>query len=213
MSLVDLSDGSPWTRAVSRPKDGGVVTPISPGRVWELYQENFTDLRREQMFLSAAGFLAAFGITRATTGWSHRRKSRTSRLANRVSPPRLTGMLTTGRGIHHYVYGVSILLASGYAWLFLGKEDLPGHRQLTRATSCLYGVGSALTLDEANLMLNLKGNYWKNPQRRWIDGAVIGIAVLSLGAWGRPFFGAVMREMRRNGSATTETTTDGGPGA
>jgi hypothetical protein len=53
-----------------------------------------------------------------------------------------------------------------------------GGPSASRATASVYGAGSALTLDEFALWLNLKDNYWTAEGRESIDavGSLLTIA-------------------------------------
>ena len=52
----------------------------------------------------------------------------------------------------------------------------------------LYGIGSAVTLDEFALWLNLEDDYWNREGRKSIEAVVLFAALLSLGIWGGPLF-------------------------
>ncbi|HTF62035.1 MAG TPA: hypothetical protein VK638_04910 [Edaphobacter sp.] len=65
-------------------------------------------------------------------------------------------VIVGGRHIHHLVWGILLLLFSGYATLAeAGTGDTPGSLFLSRSLSIAYGVGAALTLDEFAIWLNL----------------------------------------------------------
>lgn len=159
----------------------GIRVP-SPARIRQIYETSFENSRRERMFLSGVAFLATFASTRLVT--NHQRQE--------LGPIR--NIAGRGKRTHHYVYGVGMLLASGYGWLFLGGTD-DRRRRLSRLTTALYGVGSALTLDEFNIWLRLKNNYWKPPLRQRIDAAIMAISALSIGGWGAHFFVALARDL------------------
>ncbi len=60
--------------------------------------------------------------------------------------------------------------------------------------SVSYGVGAALTLDEFALWLNLEPNaYWSSQGRLSIDAVILFGSILSVGAWGAPFFRGLQR--------------------
>ena len=87
------------------------------------------------------------------------------------------------------------MLAVGYLWLVLvGTEDRPA--AASRATAALYGVGSALTLDEFALWLNLQDVYWAKQGRESIDAVAVFGGLLSIGVWGGPFWRALARDLR-----------------
>jgi len=108
-----------------------------------------------------------------------------------------------GRHIHHLVWGILILLLVGYGWLLdLGRAHSPLSILLSRIMSIAYGVGSALTLDEFALWLNLDPDvYWvKTGGRLSIDAVVLFGSLLMVGAWGAPFFQSLKRLWTRGGT-------------
>ncbi|MBV8300665.1 MAG: hypothetical protein JOY68_01940 [Candidatus Dormibacteraeota bacterium] len=156
-------------------------------RLKALYRQHFgDDRRRERLFLSSVAFFAAFATTRGIT----------HAIRAGVGPFHNVGV--GGRHVHHLVFGIAGLLTSGYLWLVQvgvgrgGEDDT-----LSRVTSVLYGAGSAITLDEFALWLNLEDVYWSKQGRESIDAVVLFGAALSVGLWGRPFFRDLFAEARR----------------
>lgn len=155
---------------------------VPPGRVRQLYRTHFAVPRRELLFLSGLSFFATFGVTRVVTG-----------LAPKARPPG-KHLRIHGVHIHHQVFGILMLIGSGHAWLHLASLRRRDDRNLLRLNTLFYGVGSALTLDELALWLNLEDVYWKRPWRELIDAGVVAISLGSIGAWGAPFFRALAKE-------------------
>ena len=95
-----------------------------------------------------------------------------------------------GRHIHHLVWGILLLLLSGYGTLAeVGTQDAPLSILLSRLLSISYGIGAALTLDEFALWLNLDAMaYWSREGRESIDAVVLFGALLAIGTWGAPLF-------------------------
>ena len=93
-----------------------------------------------------------------------------------------------GRHIHHLVWGILLLLITGYATLAeAGTGDTPVSIFVSRLLALGYGIGAALTLDEFALWLNLDAMaYWSHEGRESIDAIVIFGALLSIGTWGAP---------------------------
>lgn len=93
-----------------------------------------------------------------------------------------------GRHIHHLVWGILLLLISGYATLAeVGTGNTPASVLLSRLVSLGYGIGAALTLDEFALWLNLDAAaYWSREGRESIDAVVLFGALLAIGTWGAP---------------------------
>lgn len=95
-----------------------------------------------------------------------------------------------GKHIHHLVWGILLLLVSGYAELAeVGTGDSSLSILLSRLLALSYGMGAALTLDEFALWLNLDAMaYWSKQGRESIDAVVLFGALLAIGTWGAPLF-------------------------
>ncbi len=95
-----------------------------------------------------------------------------------------------GRHIHHLVWGILLLLVTGYATLAeAGTGDTPISILVSRLLAVSYGIGAALTLDEFALWLNLDAAaYWSRQGRESIDAIVLFGALLAIGTWGAPLF-------------------------
>ena len=151
-------------------------------RLGALYRQHFRDARRERLFLASLAFFVAFALVRIIV----------HAIRDGRGPFHNVEVGTTH--IHHLVFGILILLLVGYVWLLqVGVERGPG----SRLTALAYGVGAALTLDEFALWLNLEDVYWASQGRESIDAVVLFGALLSVGLWGGPFFGALGREASR----------------
>ena len=95
-----------------------------------------------------------------------------------------------GRHIHHLVWGILLLLITGYAELAeVGTGDSPASIFFSRLLALSYGAGAALTLDEFALWLNLDAAaYWSKQGRESIDAVVLFGALLAIGTRGAPLF-------------------------
>ncbi len=95
-----------------------------------------------------------------------------------------------GRHIHHLVWGILLLLITGYATLAeVGTDNTPLSILMSRLLALTYGIGAALTLDEFALWLNLDAAaYWSRQGRESIDAVVLFGALLAIGTWGAPLF-------------------------
>lgn len=170
---------------------------LSPVHIGQLYRQHFVDLRREMLFLSGVSFFAAFGVTRVVTRVMFHQGG--------------GGASVKGVHIHHQVVGILMLLGSGYGWLHLAGVGGPDdHRMLRRLNTVAYGVGSALTVDEVALWLNLEDVYWKSPWRELIDGGIVTTSLASIAYWGSPFFRGLGQEAIRGvrGNASARGTPD-----
>jgi hypothetical protein len=88
-----------------------------------------------------------------------------------------------GTHIHHLVWGILLLLISGWVGVTVAPES-PWHEIL----AVLFGIGAGLTLDEFALWLNLRDVYWEKEGRRSIDAVVVaacltGIVLVGFSAW------------------------------
>ncbi len=148
-----------------------------------IYQRRMAETRRERLFLSSIGFFTAAFVVRGITLAIH----------NHIGPFHDVSM--GGRHIHHLVWGIALLLATGYAWLLrLGTGDARSNVWGSRITCMLYGTGAALTLDEFALWLNLRDVYWEREGRESIEALALFGSLLCVGIFGHPFFHGVARE-------------------
>jgi hypothetical protein len=159
---------------------------LTPERAAQIYRQEFSNTRRERLFLSSVSFFTTFAATRAIT----------HAIRDSVGPFR--NLTVGGRHFHHLVLGIAGLLGTGYLWLI--EVDTAGKVKgtddaLAKCTSVLYGGASALTLDEFALWLDLEDVYWTKQGRASVDAVVLFGGVLSIGLWGGPFFRRVFREL------------------
>src|ERR1700728_163873 len=156
-------------------------------RLGYLIRAAIPDRPRQRMFLASVSFLITFAGVRILV----------HRIVNHEGHLQFVTM--HGLHIHHLVWGILILLLVGYGWLLdLGWSQSPMSIFFGRLMAVSYGVGAALTLDEFALWLSLEPDvYWTHEGRLSIDAVVIFGAVLAVGAWGAPFFGALQRMWHR----------------
>jgi hypothetical protein len=131
-----------------------------------LYRRHLSDARRERGFLSAV----ARGITHAIRAG--------------VGPFR--NISAGGTHVHHSTFGIFGLLGVGYVWTYrrgIGNPD--EHPWESRLAATLYGMASALTLDEFALWLDLEDDYWNQQGRKSIDAVAIFAGLLTMGVAGR----------------------------
>lgn len=153
-----------------------------------LYRFHFQDERRERLFLASVFFVVTFAAVRAIT-YSIRAG---------VGP---FHNVTTSNGlhIHHFVWGILLLLLVGYVWLL---EVGVGSSWVASLTAIAFGIGAALILDEWALILNLRDVYWAKEGRASIDAVVLFASLLSVGVWGWPFFKGLTGLLRRHKPAS-----------
>jgi hypothetical protein len=139
------------------------------------YERHFSDPRRERGFLSALGFTTAFATARGITH------------AIRAGVGPFHNISAGGTHIHHSTFGILGLLGIGYFWTYrwgIGNHP-PGSRWGSRTSATLYGIASALTLDEFALWLDLHDDYWDKQGRKSIDAVAIFAGLLTMGVAGR----------------------------
>jgi hypothetical protein len=118
---------------------------------------------RECAFLVLLAFLASFLFIRTS-----------ARLMRSPRVPWWPGSVEAGGvHIHHLVWGISLLLLSGFAAFV---SDL--YSPWWQITAIAFGIGAGLTLDEFALWLYLRDVYWSKEGRDSID-AVIAAALLA----------------------------------
>jgi hypothetical protein len=93
--------------------------------------------------------------------------------ARMIRSPRITwwpGNVETESGlhIHHLVWGISLLLISGFV-SFATDSTTPW----TQVTAVGFGIGAGLTLDEFALWLRLEDVYWAREGRASLDAIVL----------------------------------------
>jgi len=155
---------------------GAAVQYVDPdeARFCGLWHRHFADARRERAFLSAAGFNVAFLTCRAVT----------HSIRAGIGP--FHNLSTGGRHLHHGTFGIFGLLGIGYFWTYQFALGTPGsHPVPSRATATLYGVASALTLDEFALWFDLQDDYWTTAGRKSIDAVALFSSLLTAGVAGR----------------------------
>jgi hypothetical protein len=148
------------------------------------YREKFPETPRERLFWAALGFFVAVAVVRTLTFLIHRD----------IGPFHDVEM--RGRHIHHLVWGILLLLITGYGWLLqAGTGDKGSRTWAGRVMSMAYGVGAALTLDEFALWLNLRDVYWEREGRSSVEAMLLFAAALAIAALGAGFFRAAAREL------------------
>lgn len=129
------------------------------GRLHDTAARHLDDRRRTALRLLLS-FGVTFGLIRALTYAIH----------IRLGP---FHDIVTGGGlhIHHYVWGIALVLVSGF--LSLNLDQSRWHPRL----AIPFGIGAALVVDEFALLLNLRDVYWAQQGRRSVD---VGIGLITL---------------------------------
>src|SRR5690606_35625790 len=89
--------------------------------------------------------------------------------------------------IHHLVWGILLLLTTGY--LALAFDSAAWRPTL----AILFGVGAALTLDEFALWLNLEDVYWAKQGRWSVDAVIITSTLFALMLLGQDLWIGIAR--------------------
>ncbi len=158
-------------------------------RLGLLIHQQIPDRPHRRLFLASLGFFITFLAVRLLV----------ASITHHIGPFGYVEM--GGRHIHHLVWGILLLLMTGYAELAeVGTGDTALSILLGRLLSLGYGIGAALTLDEFALWLNLDAMaYWSKEGRESIDAVVLFGSLLAIGTWGAPLF----RRLFRPASATS----------
>ena len=93
--------------------------------------------------------------------------------------------------IHHYVWGVALLLVVGLMSLII---DSP---RLNPLLGAAYGVAAALVIDEFALLLNLRDVYWTTEGRISVDVALGTMALAAIYFAATSFWRRLGRELVR----------------
>jgi len=149
-----------------------MVRAPRPDELRDAYQRSFASDAEERRLIGAVSFGTTFALTRLVTH------------AIRDGRGPFHNITPGGRHIHHMTFGICGLIGVGWAWLNeIGIGT--GGPAASRTTAAVYGAGSALTLDEFALWLNLQDDYWTKQGRESID-AVVGFgSLLTIAATGR----------------------------
>jgi len=120
---------------------------------------------RECAFLVLLAFLASFLFIRTS-----------ARLMRSPRVPWWPGSVEAGGvHVHHMVWGISLLLLSGFAAFV---SDL--YSPWWQITSVAFGIGAGLTLDEFALWLYLRDVYWSDEGRDSVDAVIVATLVAGL---------------------------------
>lgn len=147
-------------------------------RLGRILHQQIPDRPHRRLFLASVSFFVTFlGVRLLVASITHH-----------IGPFGYVEM--GGRHIHHLVWGILLLLVSGYGELAeVGEGSGPISILMSRLLAVSYGIGAALTLDEFALWLNLDAAaYWSRQGRESIDAVVLFGALLAVGTWGAPLF-------------------------
>ena len=95
-----------------------------------------------------------------------------------------------GLHIHHFVWGILLLILVGFAGLMI--EDARWHPWL----AIVFGIGAALVLDEFAIWLTLSDVYWTDQGTISVDIVIVVASLLGIWYAGLCFWKAAWRELR-----------------
>ena len=148
------------------------------GRIKEAYRRE-VDFRRRAALRAWLAFIVTFALLRLLTyGIRYH------------FLPFNNVVVGGGLHIHHFVWGILLLILVGFLGLML--ENARWHPWL----AVVFGVGAALVLDEFAIWLNLSDVYWTDQGRISVDVVVIVAALLGLYWAAICFWKAVWNELR-----------------
>jgi hypothetical protein len=195
-----MSESTPSPAAPAAPVDGVVPAlgaPVAPGPVGARPPRprihHHLSPRRDRALFATAGFLVAVLVTRGVTTVLHYRGA---------GPD--GGIIIHGVHIHHLVFGIVIMLLTGYLWMLLLGVDHEDHRGRSRVAATLYGVSAALILDEFALWLNLRDVYWQQQGRESLEALAGMASLLMAGILIAPFVRALRRHYQQVRKEITE---------
>ena len=84
-----------------------------------------------------------------------------------------------GTHIHHVVLGITLMLGGGLAAI-VTAGSAGGSRWVDTVAAGVFGLGSALVLDEFALILHLRDVYWSAEGRLSVEAVFVAIAVTGL---------------------------------
>jgi len=138
---------------------------------FEISQHFLDEPSQRAGFILLGAFLASFLFIRTS--------------ARMIRSPKFSwwpGSVTTDSGLHlhHLVWGIVLLLASGFLNFALGPTGV-----WLDVLAALFGIGAGLTLDEFALWIHLEDVYWSQEGRSSLDAVVVaaligGLIVLGL---------------------------------
>ena len=149
-------------------------------RIGRIYERDIVDAGKQPQFFILLAFLLTFIAVRGIT---HAIRSGKVKLFKNVEHG--------GVHIHHLVWGILLLLLTGYLALAFDPD------RWREELAILFGIGAALTLDEFALWLRLQDVYWERQGRTSVDAVVVVATLAGLILLGWQFWIDAGREVGR----------------
>jgi hypothetical protein len=132
----------------------------------EFWHDQIVEHERQGVFLVLLGFLGSFGFIRLS-----------ARLGRSPRVPWWPGSVVSDSGLHlhHLVWGICLMMASGA----LGFALFDSSPWFEVCAAC-FGIGAGLTIDEFALWIYLDDVYWAEEGRSSIDATVIAASAMFL---------------------------------
>jgi len=136
---------------------------------------------REPLMWCLIAFILTFFVTRSITRYIRATADRTG--PRKWWQPHNISVSGKGDGsggglhIHHAVFGVVLVLASGVAMVTMSAD---GNVHQFTVAAVFFGIGAALVLDEFALILHLQDVYWAEDGRTSVDAVFVAAAVAGL---------------------------------
>ena len=143
-----------------------------------LYHQHIIDAGKQPQALILSAFLITFVLVRWISYTIHKQRRHV-----------LQDIFVGGTHIHHLVWGILLLLLTGYAAIAFDPTPAP------ETLAIFFGIGAALTLDEFALWLRLADVYWAKEGRWSVDLVILIAVVLALNLVGWPFWQAIGQEI------------------
>jgi hypothetical protein len=124
-----------------------------PGYENHIYQEN-----KEPLLFLFIAFLITFALVRLYTRMARKRQWGSGNVG--------------GVHIHHMVPGIILMTIAG----ILGFTQFSYNEIVWTVAAILFGVGTALVLDEFAMIFHLKDVYWSEEGRTSVDAMLMGVA-------------------------------------
>src|SRR5438477_11611923 len=128
-------------------------------------------------------FLVTFAVLRIITAIIHYELFPHGPFRNLVT--------ASGLHIHHLFWGILLLMLTGFVALATRAERW--HLRI----AVMFGIALGLTLDEFALWLRLADVYWNPEGIESLKAGAVVAALLSLYAFGQPFWLAILRDLLR----------------